>query len=183
MAKNKEAVTQTEQKITGAQRGKRMLERVEEVQIIDSIIVDKDEFFTHYKMSAESGNLHSFNDFFKQQQPNDGLVFQTQRGDKVIYSQKKNDRYDLYTRNKLTDDTWSEANRLPEAVNTAADENYPFLLSDGVTLYFSSTGDESLGGYDIFVTRYNLNSGTYLTAENVGMPFNSPFNDYLLAID
>lgn len=183
VAKNKEAVAETEKKIAQAQRGKRMLERVEEVQIIDSLIVDKKEFFTRYKMSAEAGNIRSFNEFFKENRADDGIVYQTQRGDKIIYSEKKDGHYDLYSRNKLADETWSEAARLPETVNSPADENYPFLLSDGVTLYFSSTGNESLGGYDIFVTRYNLNSGTFLTPENVGMPFNSPFNDYLLAID
>ena len=40
-----------------------------------------------------------------------------------------------------------------------------------------------MGGYDIFVTRYNTNTDTYLTPENVGMPFNSPYNDYMYVID
>lgn len=57
------------------------------------------------------------------------------------------------------------------------------MLSDGTTLYFASSGEESLGGYDIFVTRLNLNTGNYLVPENMGMPFNSIYNDYMLAID
>ena len=36
-----------------------------------------------------------------------------------------------------------------------------------------------MGGYDIFVTRYNSDTDNYLNPENVGMPFNSPFNDYM----
>ena len=39
------------------------------------------------------------------------------------------------------------------------------------------------GGYDIFVTRYNTNTDSYLMPENVGMPFNSPYNDYMYVID
>ena len=42
---------------------------------------------------------------------------------------------------------------------------------------------KDLGGYDIFVTRYNTNTDTYLVPENVGMPFNSPYNDYMYVID
>nr|MDE7024963.1 hypothetical protein [Paramuribaculum sp.] len=49
------------------------------------------------------------------------------------------------------------------------------------TLYYASNGSGSLGGYDIFITR---NDGDrYLQPQNVGMPYNSPANDYLLAID
>ena len=40
-----------------------------------------------------------------------------------------------------------------------------------------------MGGYDIFVTRYNTNTDTYLVPENVGMPFNSPYNDYMYVVD
>lgn len=57
------------------------------------------------------------------------------------------------------------------------------MMADGMTLYFAAKGEESLGGYDIFVTRYNKSTGEFVRAENVGMPFNSPANDYLMAID
>ena len=40
-----------------------------------------------------------------------------------------------------------------------------------------------MGGYDIFVTRYHTATDSYLAPENIGMPFNSPYNDYLYAID
>lgn len=52
-----------------------------------------------------------------------------------------------------------------------------------MTIYYASDGDGSMGGYDIFVTRYNTNTDTYLVPENVGMPFNSPYNDYMYVID
>ena len=62
-------------------------------------------------------------------------------------------------------------------------QDYPFMLSDGTTLYFAENGEESLGGYDLFVTRYSSSSHEYLKPENLGMPFNSPYNDYMLVID
>ena len=61
--------------------------------------------------------------------------------------------------------------------------NYPFMLSDGQTLYFAAKNEESLGGYDIYMTRYDNDERKYLAPENLGMPFNSPANDYLLVID
>lgn len=77
---------------------------------------------------------------------------------------------------------WSDGRPLPGSINASGNANYPFVLSDGVTVYYASDG-EGLGGYDIFVTRYNTNTDTYLVPENVGMPFNSPYNDYMYVID
>ena len=68
-------------------------------------------------------------------------------------------------------------------MNSATNDNYPFVLSDGVTLYYASEGNGSLGGYDLFVTRYNTSSDSYLAPEQLGMPFNSPFNDYMIVMD
>ena len=50
-------------------------------------------------------------------------------------------------------------------------------------MYFASQGNGSLGGYDLFVTRYNMNSDSYLAPERLGMPFNSPYNDYMIVFD
>ena len=50
-------------------------------------------------------------------------------------------------------------------------------------MYYSSKKEESLGGYDLFITRYNMETDTYLAPEQMGMPFNSPYNDYMMVID
>ena len=72
---------------------------------------------------------------------------------------------------------------MPSSINDAGSQAYPFVLSDGLTIYFSSTGHQSFGGYDIYVTRYNLSNDSYLTPNQMNMPFNSPFNDYLMVVD
>jgi len=50
----------------------------------------------------------------------------------------------------------------------------PFVMSDGLTLYFASTDHQSFGGYDLYVTRYNLATDSYLVPNQLNMPFNSP---------
>lgn len=80
-------------------------------------------------------------------------------------------------------DSWGTPVRLEGVGLEGSDEDFPFVMPDGVTVYFAAKGEESLGGYDIFVTRYNADSRQYLKAENVGMPFNSPANDYMMVID
>ena len=75
------------------------------------------------------------------------------------------------------------SHRCPRGSTQPANEAYPFFLNDGVTLYYASNGEGSIGGYDIFITRLNLENNTYLKPENVGMPFNSIYNDYMMAVD
>ena len=57
------------------------------------------------------------------------------------------------------------------------------MAADGITIYFGSEGHEGLGGYDIFTSRFNSETADYLPPQNVGMPFNSPYNDYMMAFD
>ena len=51
--------------------------------------------------------------------------------------------------------------------------NYPFMMGDGQTLYFAAEGGDGLGGYDIYVTRYDTEEDQFLHPVNIGMPFNS----------
>lgn len=169
--------------IERAKKAKLMLGHVEQVQIIDSLIVDADSFFEYFKMTPESGRIGT-SETLGVDIPEQTIGYMPQRGDKVFFGMKSEDKgYELCTMNKLTDGRWSRINPLPEGVNTDRDEAYPFFLNDGVTLYFASNGEGSIGGYDIFITRLNLENNTYLKPENVGMPFNSTFNDYMMAID
>lgn len=60
----------------------------------------------------------------------------------------------------------------------------PFLLSDGVTLYFSARGGEdNVGKHDIFFTIYDTDEGKFITPQSVGLPFNSTDDDFYYVID
>lgn len=161
----------------------RMLDKTEDVQIIDSIVVDKDDFLSAYTLSEECGTLMPFKDFFQTSEPVSSSVYMNQKGDKIFYAHATdNNRYCLFTQSKLLD-KWGDEKQLPMNINSAEDDNYPFVLSDGVTTYYASKGNGTLGGYDLFVTRYNISSDNYLTPEQLGMPFNSPYNDYMMVYD
>lgn len=87
----------------------------------------------------------------------------------------------LYHSSKV-DDEWGRPVRLA-GIDTQGNDNYPFMLADGLTLYFASDGEGSIGGYDIFITRYDSEDSRFLRPDNIGMPFNSLANDYMLAIN
>lgn len=160
----------------------RMMEKVEDVQVIDSVVVDRDAFLSAYTLSEEMGTLESYADFF--QDPDvESSVYKNQKGDKIFYAKPTAENgYCLFSQSKLMD-RWADEKMLPMDINSKADNNYPFVMPDGVTVYFASKGSNSLGGYDLYVTRYSMNSDSYLNPEQLGMPFNSPFNDYMIVYD
>lgn len=81
---------------------------------------------------------------------------------------------DLYISENLGDDKWGELKNLGDVLNTSQDEDSPFLLND-TTLYFSSKGHSSIGGYDVFVTY--LRNGKWSVPENLKIPVNSPYDE------
>ena len=88
---------------------------------------------------------------------------------------------DLYVSYK-TEEGWAPLQLLPGKVNTDFDEAFPFLSSDG-TLYFASKGHNSIGGYDIFKSEYDASSGQWGMPENLGFPINTPYDDFMFAIE
>jgi len=81
---------------------------------------------------------------------------------------------DLYMCRKTTGDNWSKAIKLP--FNTEYDEDSPYMHPDGKTLYFSSKGHTTMGGYDVFKVTM-LDGGGWSKPENLGYPMNTAGND------
>ncbi len=89
---------------------------------------------------------------------------------------------DLYMCRKTSGDAWSKPTKLP--FNTEYDEDSPYMHPDGKTLYFSSKGHNTIGGYDVFkVTQ--LGNGAWSKPENLGYPLNTAGDDiyFVLAAD
>lgn len=172
------------QKVLEACRlGEQMLAGTEKIQVIDSIVIDKKEFLSAYKLSEATGSLEYFSKFFGKESPEQSTVYKTEFGDKIYYAQPDTANHlRLYTSDNMGG-KWSQGIPLQGIGGMYTEENYPFMCGDGTTLYFASKGIESLGGYDLFVTRAGDDNTHYLKADNLGMPYNSPANDYMLVQD
>ena len=83
---------------------------------------------------------------------------------------------DIYRCVKLPDGQWSKALPLGPVINTQYEEDSPFLSPDGKTLYFSSTGHNSIGGFDIFYCMLG-EDGEWTTPVNMGYPLNTVDDD------
>lgn len=83
---------------------------------------------------------------------------------------------DIYRSVKLPTGEWSKALNIGAPINTPYDEDAPFFHPDGKTLYFSSNGKNSMGGFDIFYS-INIEGDKWSTPFNIGYPLNSVNDD------
>ena len=84
---------------------------------------------------------------------------------------------DIYMSRKLPNGDWGKAMNLGPKVNTPYDDDAPYIHPDGVTLYFSSKGHKSMGGFDIFYSKFNADENMWLETMNMGYPVNSTDDD------
>jgi tetratricopeptide (TPR) repeat protein/outer membrane protein OmpA-like peptidoglycan-associated protein len=107
-------------------------------------------------------------------------------GDLAIFSSDRNGGFggmDLYKTTKDANGKWSEPVNLGKTINTEFDENGVFIFHDG-TLFFSSKGHNSLGGFDIFSSKPDAN-GNYQEPVNLGYPINTVEDDisFFMSLD
>lgn len=95
---------------------------------------------------------------------------------------KINENSDLYMSRKLPSGKWGIPQKLPETINSPYNEDMPYLSYDGQTLYFSSDGYNSMGGYDLFKSNWNQKTNTFSKPENLGYPINSTDDDRSICV-
>lgn len=88
--------------------------------------------------------------------------------------------HDIYMSTKDAKGKWDKAVNLGPVINTKYDEDGVFMMADGKTLYFSSQGHNSMGGYDIFKTTYE--NGKWSTPVNLGYPINTADDDVFFVL-
>lgn len=161
-----------------------MLDRVQKIEVIDSLVVDTDEFFKRFRLSPESGSINSpsvLPQGFDHAEPT--VVYEPESGRQMIWAAPDTaGNFALYSSSLLFGDEWEDPLPLGDHLGEGGDANYPFLMPDGITLYYANDGENSLGGLDIFISRRD-DDGSFLQPQNLGMPYNSPYDDYMLAID
>lgn len=78
------------------------------------------------------------------------------------------------------DGEWSEPVNLGDAVNSTANEMYPYLDTNN-NLYFSSDGIQGYGGYDIYICKFRGN--TWEKPVNLSKPINTKYDDVAFSVD
>lgn len=177
--------------MNGASLASEMLDRVEKITVIDRADVEAEDFFCRYNISPESGRLLEISQIADDYPGLDleGLaqspVFENERGDFRLWAMADSAGAPLriVESNRFIGGEWESPVPSDTVLNLGASAAYPFMMADGTTLYFASDGEGSIGGFDIFRSNRDAADASYMAPANMGMPYNSPYNDYMLAID
>lgn len=89
---------------------------------------------------------------------------------------------DIYESKKNPNGEWGKAVNMGALINTEFDEDAPFIHPDGITLFFSSNGHNTMGGFDIFYSSLSDNGIKWQKPINVGYPINSPDDDVFYVV-
>lgn len=176
------------------------LGNVQKLQLISKTQIPESDFTSAIRLPGSAGTLLPPDSIpFPQGRDEATMAFANESRDYMLWSQRvsrlseedteekpegnEDGIYMIVESERLTDGSWSEPTPLRGLGDTGIDADFPFMRADGTTLYFSSPSKGSMGGYDLFVATRDPQTGEYLAPRNLGMPFNSPYDDLLVAVD
>ena len=89
---------------------------------------------------------------------------------------------DLYMFNKLPNGNWGAPINLGSRINTKYKEAFPMYDEKNAVLYFASEGHTNMGGFDIFKSKFDVETRKFGPAENIGYPINTPDDDMVFSL-
>jgi epidermal growth factor receptor substrate 15 len=181
---------QIDQQISMCENGKRLLQNIKDITVIDKVQTTVKDFFRNYELDEVGGRilvcpeeLLSSIDKKNEFRP---LIFFPGKTTTVYFSSYGNDKAngkDLYKAEILPAGKYSTPVKLNGSLNTNSDEDFPFMHSDGKTLYFCSKGHNSMGGFDVFKSILNTETGVFSQPENLDFAINTPDDDIFYIAD
>jgi hypothetical protein len=179
-----------DRQIEMCKNGKSLLQTITDLTVVQKNQFPSAEYFRAYdlgtagiKIIAKPDDLRSPIDKKKNES---GIIVINSNHPYIYFSsygEVDKGEKDLYRILKTDNFTWSRAKPLSNVINTPYDEDYPFVTSDGKSLFFSSKGHNSMGGYDVFRSVFDSLSGAFQIPINVDFAINTPDDDMLYISD
>uniref|UniRef100_UPI00131AB4F2 hypothetical protein n=1 Tax=Brumimicrobium mesophilum TaxID=392717 RepID=UPI00131AB4F2 len=177
-----------DRQIEMCKNGKSLFTDISETIVLDKKKINLESFFRIYDLQDIGGNLivtEEFQSKSDKKQNHIPLIHFPANSNYIFYSSYgiKTTDTDIFYRTRKKDGSWSEEQLVNGKINTEYNEAFPFMHSSGRYLYFSSEGHKSMGGYDIFRSKYDSVSNSFLEPENMNISISSTDNDYLYIVD
>jgi hypothetical protein len=170
--------------------GSNLLANIKDVVVINKTEADKGSFFRYMNLEGIGGKILTvpveLQSKLDQKSGQPGVIHYPGNSTTIYFSSYGKDGStgkDIYTAQILADGKYSEPVKVRGDVNTKYDEDFCFLHSDGKTLYFSSKGHNSMGGYDIFRSEMDPKTGEFGPAINMDFAINTPDDDIFYIAD
>ena len=160
-----------------------MLPTTAQILVIDSFIATKTDFIDKIPLEKDFGQISTYDRLNHTTGQQFAYTYVNGFGNRMFFAKKgKDGHYKMFSADRL-DNEWTNVKQINDFGDDFEDINYPFMLADGTTLYFAAKSKGGLGGYDIYVTRYDISSEKFYKPENMGLPYNSKDNDFYCIID
>lgn len=179
-----------DQQISMCTNGKTLMKNVKDLVVMDKKESGLEDFYRYYELTGMGGKLLAVPEELKSKYDKkvnyNGVLFFNGKSNEVYfasYGSKGNTGRDIYKALILPNGKYSEPQKIPGTINTIFDEDYPFVHPDGKSLYFSSTGHSSMGGFDVFRADFNLATGKFSSPVNLDFAVNTPDDDILYVTD
>ena len=163
-----------------SENGKSMTGFVYKPNVVARHMFSKDDFFLYYPLKDRSwrstpNQLDSVPGLYSK------AIYVPAEAESIYFSAADKDGIRNIYMTELGDSLWTVPELINEHLTSASDEIYPMLSSDGKSIYFASKGLYGVGGYDLYVSQWDEDTGDWSVPVNMGFPYSSPANDFLLA--
>ena len=163
-----------------SENGRNMTGFVYKPSVVAKHMFSKDDFFLYYPLQDRSwrevpGQLDSVAG------PYSKAIYAPVDSESIYFSAPDKDGIRNIYVTEHGDSLWTVPSLINEHLTSAADEVYPMISQEGKSLYFASQGLYGVGGYDLYVSEWDEDIGDWSVPVNMGFPYSSPANDFLLA--
>lgn len=166
-----------EEKVEQARNALAMTDYCASPRVVAREKMGREDFFLYYPLP--SGAWHPSSN------PLDGedtFPLYLKEGDDVVYfSAPDNAGTRSIFLSEDRDSLWRSPRHPSEYLLSLGSEMFPMVSADGKKLYFSSDGLPGMGGFDLYSSNWDEANAIWGEPENLGIPFNSPYDDFLMA--
>jgi len=171
-------VMDVEEAMSLSQNGLSMMNYCSRPVVVTKKKFPLEEFFLHYPMQ-DGAWRRTPNQLDSLASSLVGATFVPDSARTIYYSAPDKDGIRNIYKTHFLDSLWSVPQLLNESITSSSDEIYPVVSQDEKTLYFASKGLYGMGGYDLYMSRWNKETWDWETPINMGFPYSSPADDFL----
>ncbi|MEX1002939.1 MAG: tetratricopeptide repeat protein, partial [Crocinitomicaceae bacterium] len=175
--------------LNGTRYGRKLLANVTDMIVMEKKEIREASFYDLYDLSGIGGTILVTDEFgtkYDKKVEHRSVIHFPKDSPNIFYSSYGDDGatgLDIYQMKKLPNGKYSLSQKVRGQVNTNDDEDYAYMDPNGEFLYFSSKGHNSMGGYDVFRSKYDPKIDSFGPPENMDFAISSPDDDILYVVD
>ncbi|MEK6615102.1 MAG: hypothetical protein AABZ32_03170, partial [Bacteroidota bacterium] len=172
------------------ENGNNLLRNITDLSVLEKKEAPVSDFFRSYNLTEFNAKIivkpDDLKSFFDKKKKQESIMYLAPDRNQIYYSSYGDDGKngkDIYYVTRTPSGDLSIPTRVSDVINTKYDEDYAFLHPSGNTLYFCSKGHNSMGGYDIFKSKWNKSTQSWGKPVNMDFAINTPDDDILFVSD